>query len=196
MVLKNVALLCVHRFQVGPDIVALGEQPLLDDLVYIADYAGRVYGIDVRSLRFPGVISYAAPPGGGTTDYAVDMFFQAVKTGSYTCFVSKETRLPMMYMPDAIHAVIDLMKADSSRISIRTSYNLTAFSFSAEELASAINDQIPDFVCRYEPDFRQEIADTWPYSIDDSTARADWDWTPRFSLEKMVSEMITHITTE
>lgn len=151
------------------------------------------HGLDVRSVRFPGIISHSAPPGGGTTDWAVDMFFQAVRHGHYTCFVTEETRLPMMYMPDAVKSVIDLMAADEDRIKIRTSYNLTAFSFSAGELADAIRAHIPDFTVDYQPDFRQAIADSWPQSIDDSHARNDWDWKPEHDLDDMVKDMLYHV---
>ena len=149
--------------------------------------------IDIRSVRFPGIISYSAPPGGGTTDWAVDMFFQAVEHGSYTCFVTKETRLPMMYMPDAVKSMLDIMDADQKNITVRTSYNIAAFSFSAEELAAAIRKRIPTFTCTYAPDFRQAIADSWPESIDDSRARKDWDWTPEYDLDVMVDDMLLHV---
>jgi len=151
------------------------------------------HDVDVRSVRFPGIISHAAPPGGGTTDWAVDMFVQAVKTGEYTCFVTEDTRLPMMYMPDAVKSVLDLMDAEQANITVRTSYNLTAFSFSAGELAAAIQKHIPEFTCSYEPDFRQDIADTWPASINDSRARADWDWAPEHDLDAMVTDMLYHV---
>ncbi len=157
-------------------------------------YYARKFAVDVRSLRFPGVISYAAPPGGGTTDYAVEMFFGALQHGSYECFVSEDTRLPMMYIPDAVKSVLELMQVDPADISIRTSYNVTAFSFSAQELASAITKHIPEFRCTYTPDSRQIIADSWPRSIDDSTARKDWGWKPEFNLEGMVSDMLKHIS--
>lgn len=159
----------------------------------LCKYYARRHGIDVRSLRFPGVISYSAPPGGGTTDYAVDMFIQAVEHGSYDCFVTEETRLPMMYMPDAVKSILDLMNANNDGISVRTSYNVTAFNFSAGELADAIRKHRPDFICTFHPDFRQEIAETWPRSIDDSVARRDWNWAPQFDLEGMVQDMLTHV---
>lgn len=149
--------------------------------------------MDIRSVRFPGIISYSAPPGGGTTDWAVDMFFQAVEHGSYTCFVTKDTRLPMMYMPDAVKSMLDIMAADHDQITVRTSYNIGAFSFSAEELATAIQKRIPNFTCTYQPDFRQAIADSWPESIDDSRARNDWDWTPTYDLDAMVDDMLFHV---
>ena len=151
------------------------------------------HDVDVRSVRFPGIISHSAPPGGGTTDWAVDMFVQAVKTGTYTCFVTEETRLPMMYMPDAVKSMLDLMDADPANISVRTSYNLTAFSFSAGELAAAIKSHLPHFTCHYEPDFRQDIADSWPASIDDSRARSDWNWTPEYDLNAMVADMLKNV---
>lgn len=147
------------------------------------------YGVDIRSVRFPGLISWKTEPGGGTTDYAVAMFYEAVKGADYTCFVHKDTILPMMYMDDAIKAMLMLMDAPAEKISIRTSYNLTAISFSAEELANEINKLMPLKV-KYEPDFRQRIADSWPQSIDDSAARADWGWRHEFDLPKMAVEMI------
>lgn len=151
------------------------------------------HGVDVRSVRFPGIISHASPPGGGTTDWAVDMFFQALQKGSYECFVNKDTRLPMMYMPDAVKSVLDLMDSDNEAITIRTSYNLTAFSFSAGELAEAIQKHVPGFECSYKPDFRQDIADSWPASIDDSRARRDWNWNPEYDLDSMVKDMLAHV---
>lgn len=150
------------------------------------------FGVDVRSVRFPGLISWKTEPGGGTTDYAVAMFYEAVKGNDYTCFVHKDTILPMMYMDDAIKAMIELMEAPAEKISIRTSYNLTAMSFSAEDLANEINKHLPLKV-KYEPDFRQRIADSWPQSIDDSSARADWGWDHDFSLPKMAVDMIAKL---
>ena len=149
--------------------------------------------VDIRSVRFPGIISYSSPPGGGTTDWAVDMFFQAVKNGSYTCFVTEETRMPMMYMPDAVKSILDIMDSNYDSLTVRTSYNLSAFSFSAGELAAAIRRHIPLFECSYKPDFRQAIADSWPSSIDDSRARHDWKWQPNYDLEAMVSDMLVHV---
>lgn len=159
----------------------------------LCDYYARKFGVDVRSVRYPGIISYGVPPGGGTTDFAVDMFVQAVKSGQYTCFVRADTRLPMMYGPDAVKAALDIMDAPPSRIHVRTSYNLTAFSFSAAELAEAIEARVPGFVCEYEPDFRQTIADTWPQVIDDSQARQDWGWHPDFDITAMVDDMLAHL---
>lgn len=159
----------------------------------MCDYYARKFGVDVRSIRYPGIISYGVPPGGGTTDFAVDMFVQAVKSGQYTCFVRETTRLPMLYGPDAVKAALDLMDAPPSSISVRTSYNLTAFSFSAEELAAAIESRVPGFVCEYEPDFRQAIADTWPEVIDDSRAREDWGWHPEYDITAMVNDMLSHL---
>ncbi|TDI76765.1 MAG: NAD-dependent epimerase/dehydratase family protein [Bacteroidetes bacterium] len=156
-------------------------------------YYFHKFGVDVRSIRFPGIISHVSPPGGGTTDWAVAMFFQALEAGNYSCFVSEDTRLPMMYMPDAVKSILDLMEAPSDQISVRTSYNLTAFSFSAGELAHSIRAYLPNFLCSYDPDFRQEIANAWPSSIDDSIARTDWNWNPEFNLDTMVDDMITEI---
>lgn len=153
-------------------------------------YYHRKHGVDVRSLRYPGLISYKTPPGGGTTDYAVEMFYAAAESRSYTCFVGPETRLPMMYMPDAIEAALTLMAADPDRISVRTSYNIASMSFSAEELARALEARVPDFSCRFAPDERQEIADSWPRSVDDTPAREDWGWQPAYDLERMTDEML------
>ncbi|MBF2048059.1 MAG: NAD-dependent epimerase/dehydratase family protein [Elainella sp. C42_A2020_010] len=150
-------------------------------------------GVDVRSLRLPGIISYSTPPGGGTTDFAVEMFHSAVQFSTYTCFVRPETRLPMMYMPDAIRAILGLMQAAPTAITIRSSYNITAVSFSAAELAAEIQKHLPDFVCYYKPDFRQAIADSWPSVIDDSRARADWGWKHQYDLAAIVEEMIGKI---
>lgn len=159
----------------------------------LCQYYFEKYRLDVRSLRYPGLISYKTPPGGGTTDYAVAIYFEAVENGKYTCFVNKETVLPMMYMPDAIKATLDLMDAPSEQISIRTSYNLAAMSFSAQELASAVKKHLPEFECEFEPDERQKIADSWPKSIDDSRAGKDWGWQPEYDLEKMSKDMIRNI---
>jgi nucleoside-diphosphate-sugar epimerase len=156
-------------------------------------YYHRRYGVDVRSVRYPGLISYLTPPGGGTTDYAVDMLQAAERGEPYTCFLRPDTRLPMMYMPDALQAIHDLMAADADALSVRTSYNVTAFSFSAEELADAIRAHCPSFTVEYAPDERQQIADSWPASIDDTTARADWDWAPSFDLDAMVADMLEHL---
>jgi nucleoside-diphosphate-sugar epimerase len=147
------------------------------------------YGLDVRSVRYPGLISWKAEPGGGTTDYAVAIFYEALKGNDYTCFVHMDTILPMMYMDDAVRATLEIMDAPAEKISIRTSYNLAAISFSAEELANEINKHVPIQVI-YAPDHRQKIADSWPQSIDDSAARADWGWHHEFDLAKMTTEML------
>jgi len=152
-------------------------------------YADR-YGVDVRSLRLPGIISYSAPPGGGTTDYAVEIFHEALRQDAYTSFVGPQTRLPMMYMPDTIRAILDLMHAAPEEVKVRTSYNLTAVSFSAEELVKEIRKHRPGFTCRYEPDFRQSIADSWPNDVDDSRAREDWGWQPAYGLPEIVADML------
>lgn len=156
----------------------------------LCHYYAHHFGVDVRSLRLPGIISYSAPPGGGTTDFAVEIFHAALKFGTYTCFVRPETRLPMMYMPDAIQAILSLMQADSAALTIRSSYNVAATSFSAAELVAAIQTHLPHFTCDYAPDFRQAIADSWPSVIDDSKARADWGWRHRYDLAAMVAEML------
>jgi len=156
-------------------------------------YYFEKYGVDVRSIRYPGLISHTSLPGGGTTDYAVDIFYHAKKSGTYTSFLDKETALPMMYMEDAIRATIELMEAPTDAISIRTSYNLAGISFTPEDLKNAIQKEIPEFQIHYAPDFRQEIADSWPNSIDDSSAQKDWNWSPIFDLEKMVQTMIQQV---
>lgn len=155
-------------------------------------YAHR-FGVDVRSLRLPGIVSYSTPPGGGTTDFAVEIFHAALNHGTYTCFVRPETRLPMMYMPDAIKAILDLMQADPVLIKVRSSYNVAAVSFSAEELVAEIQKHLPDFTCRYAPDFRQAIADSWPSVIDDSRARADWGWQHTYDLPLIVEDMLAKL---
>ena len=156
-------------------------------------YYHRRHGVDVRSVRFPGLISYAAPPGGGTTDYAIDMLQAAARGLPYTCFVRPDTRLPMMYMPDALQAVHALMAADAGALSVRSSYNIAAFSFAVEELATAIQQHVPGFGVTYAPDARQQIADTWPRTIDDTAARTDWEWAPSFDLDAMVVDMLEHL---
>lgn len=157
------------------------------------NYYFEKYGVDVRSIRYPGLISWKTRPGGGTTDYAVDIYYQALETGNYECFLSENTSLPMMYMDDAIRATIELMQADANKLTVRTSYNLSALSFSPKELAKEIKKKMPDFKISYNPDFRQAIADTWPASIDDSIAQKDWNWKPEFDLEKMTDAMLDNL---
>jgi len=152
------------------------------------------FGLDVRCVRYPGIISSETPPGGGTTDYAVEMFYEAIKKKRYTCFVREDTVLPMMYMPDCIKAAIDLMEADPSKIKHHVGYNVTGMSFSAGELAAEIKKHIPEFECEYKPDFRQKIADSWPMSIDDSVAREEWGWKPDYDLASMTKDMIEKLT--
>jgi nucleoside-diphosphate-sugar epimerase len=153
----------------------------------------KKHGLDVRSLRYPGLIGYKSKPGGGTTDYAVDIFLKAVKEKKYECFLSADTYLPMMYMDDAVKATIDLMEAPNEKISIRSSYNVSAMSFSPAELAAEIKKHIPEFEISYNPDFRQEIADSWPKSIDDSKAISDWGWKPAFDLETMTNNILRNL---
>lgn len=155
----------------------------------LGEYYARRYGLDIRGLRYPGIVSSETPPGGGTTDYAVEMFYHAVEGKPYTCFVREDTALPMMYMPDCLRSAIELMEAPSTRLRYRT-YNITALSFTAAELAAEIRRHVSGFTVEYKPDFRQAIADSWPRSIDDSTAREDWGWMPRYGLEEMVEEML------
>jgi nucleoside-diphosphate-sugar epimerase len=157
------------------------------------NYYFQRYGVDVRSIRYPGLISYKSAPGGGTTDYAVEIFHGALEDGSYTSFLKKDTYLPMMYMPDAIRGTIELMEAPSQKISVRTSYNLSAMSFSPEELATEIKRYVPQFRMEYKPDYRQAIADSWPQSIDDSVARDDWGWKHQYDLRKMTEEMMGNL---
>lgn len=159
----------------------------------LCQYYWKKYGLDIRSLRYPGLISYKTPPGGGTTDYAVAIYFEALKNKKYEFFVRPDTVLPMMYMPDAIRATIELMEAPISSIKIRTSYNLAAMSFSAKELAEVVGKHMLDFTCTYNSDERQKIADSWPRSIDDSSARQDWEWKHSFDLEKMTEDMFKNI---
>ncbi|XZF14291.1 NAD-dependent epimerase/dehydratase family protein [Chitinophagaceae bacterium MMS25-I14] len=167
----------------------------------ISKYAGELWcqyyhqrwGLDVRSLRYPGLISWKSEPGGGTTDYAVEIYHEALKHGAYTSFLSESTYLPMMYMDDAIRGTIELMEAPAEKIKTRMAYNLSAMSFSPKEIAAAIQKHIPEFKISYAPDFRQQIADGWPQSIDDSAARADWGWQHRFDLDKMTADMLFHL---
>lgn len=159
----------------------------------LCQYYFQKYAVDVRSVRYPGLISYKTPPGGGTTDYAVDIFYEGLKHHSYTCFVRPDTQLPMMYMDDAITATIQLMSAPADKLSVRTSYNIAGISFTAESLAQAINKTLPVTVT-YAPDSRQKIADSWPQSVDDSAARTDWDWSPSYDLTKLVDTMIKELS--
>ena len=156
-------------------------------------YYHRKFGVDVRSIRYPGLISWKTQPGGGTTDYAVEIYQEALNSGAYQCFVSRDTRLPMMYMDDAISATLQLMDAPAERIGVRTSYNLGAVSFTPAQMAESIREELPDFQISYKPDYRQEIADTWPESIDDSKAREEWGWQHRFGLEEITREMLSRL---
>lgn len=154
------------------------------------EYYHKNYGVDVRSLRYPGIISWRTKPGGGTTDYAVEIYHKAIEAGSYTCFLSENTSLPMMYMDDAVQATLQLMNANSADLSIWSSYNLAAISFTPAEIADSIKKIIPEFKVEYAPDFRQNIADSWPNSIDDSLARTDWNWSHTFNLDAITQEML------
>jgi nucleoside-diphosphate-sugar epimerase len=157
------------------------------------EYYHDKYAVDVRSIRYPGIISYKAMPGGGTTDYAVEIYHEALKKGKYSCFLSDTTKLPMMFMEDAINATVNIMSAESENIKIRSSYNLSAISFTAQEIFESIKNHVPEFSITYKPDFRQAIADSWPSSIDDSQARKDWNWKHNFNLEKMTKEMLLQL---
>jgi nucleoside-diphosphate-sugar epimerase len=159
---------------------------------WCAWYAAK-HGIDVRSLRYPGLISWKTAPGGGTTDYAVDIFHQALKTGHYTCFLKADQRLPMMYMPDAIRATLELMDAPADQIAERGSYNLAGCSFTPAEIAAEIQRHLPHFTISYAPDFRQSIAESWPRSIDDSVAHAQWGWKASYGLSEMVRDMLENL---
>jgi nucleoside-diphosphate-sugar epimerase len=167
----------------------------------ISKYAGEFwcnyyyqrFGVDVRSMRYPGLISYKSAPGGGTTDYAVEIFHEALEEKKYECFLSEDTYLPMMYMPDAIRSTIELMEAPANKISIRTSYNLSGMSFSPKEIAAEIKKHIPGFEITYKPDYRQAIANSWPQSIDDTVARKDWGWKEEYDLSKMVKDMLDNL---
>jgi nucleoside-diphosphate-sugar epimerase len=147
----------------------------------------------VRSLRYPGLIGWKAAPGGGTTDYAVHIFHEAIKNNSYECFLKEDTALPMMYMDDAIKATVDLMHVDAAKVKVRGSYNLGGISFTPKDIANEIRNYYPDFSISYKPDFRQEIADSWPASIDDSKAHEDWGWTNEYDLKKMVKVMFDNL---
>jgi len=179
------------------------QQTIIEPItVYgISKYAGEFWcnyyhqrwGVDVRSLRYPGLISYKSAPGGGTTDYAVEIFHEAVENKHYDCYIAEETYLPMMYMPDAIRATIELMETPAEKISVHTSYNIAGISFSPGEIAESIKQHIPEFTISYKPDYRQTIANSWPQSIDDSIASNDWGWKPEYNLEKMTADMLENI---
>ena len=157
------------------------------------EYYHSKYGVDVRSIRYPGLVSYKTLPGGGTTDYAIDIYHKALKHGKYVCFLNSETTLPMMFMDDAIKATVAIMEAERDMVKIRSAYNLAAMSFNPEEIASNIRKHLPNFEITYEPDFRQAIADSWPQSIDDSAARKDWGWEHQYSLNEMTDIMIKNL---
>ena len=178
------------------------DVPLLPSTVYgmskatgelWCNYYFKRYGVDVRSLRYPGIIGWQSLPAGGTTDYAVEIFHAALKNKHYECFLKEDTRLPMMYMDDAIKATIDIMEAPSEAISVRYSYNLAAMSFNPAEIAAEIKKHIPEFTVSYKPDFRQDIAASWSESIDDSIARKDWNWKPKYDLASMTIDMLEHL---
>jgi nucleoside-diphosphate-sugar epimerase len=159
----------------------------------LCEYYFSKYGVDVRSIRYPGIISFKSPPGGGTTDYAIAIFHAALRGEPYECFLSAETTLPMIYMPDAIRATIELMDAPAEQIAIRSAYNVAGLSFNPRELAAAITQALPSFQISYAPDSRQAIADTWPHSLDDGRATSDWGWKARIGLEQLVSDMLANI---
>jgi nucleoside-diphosphate-sugar epimerase len=179
------------------------QQTIIEPItVYgISKYAGEFwcnyyhhrFGVDVRSIRYPGLISYKSEPGGGTTDYAIEIFHHAIEEKKYNCFLQEDLYLPMMYMPDAIRATIELMEADASKISIRTSYNVSAMSFSPKEIAEEIKKHIPAFKIFYQPDYRNQIAQSWPQSIDDNVARKDWGWKEEYNIERMATDMLANL---
>jgi threonine 3-dehydrogenase len=178
------------------------DVPLLPSTVYgmskstgevWCQYYHKKYGVDIRSLRYPGIIGWQSLPAGGTTDYAVEIYHAALTTGHYECFLAEDTRLPMMYMNDAIKATVDLMQASSDNLTVRYGYNLASMSFTPAEIAAEIKKHIPGFTISYKPDFRQEIAKSWSESIDDSIARADWNWKPSFDLASMTQDMLDHL---
>ena len=160
----------------------------------LGDYYFKRFDLDVRGLRYPGIISSETPPGGGTTDYAVEIFYEAIKNSKYTCFVKKDTTLPMMYMPDCIKGTIDLMNADISKLKHHCDFNMASMSFSAEELAAEIKKHVTGFKCEFVPDFRQAIADSWPQSIDDTAARKEWGWNPSHNLSSMTKDMLEKLS--
>ena len=185
-----------------PRINTPQDVPLMPETVYgmakstgelWSNYYHKRYGVDVRSIRYPGIIGYQSLPSGGTTDYAVEIYHEALKKGSYECFLKEDTRLPMMYMPDAIKATLELMQAPKEAIKTRTSYNLAAMSFTPREIAEAIRQEIPGFSISYKPDFRQEIAASWTESIDDTPARQEWGWTPQYDLTSMTKDMLKNL---
>ena len=157
------------------------------------EYYNQKYGVDVRGIRYPGIISWKTMPGGGTTDYAVEIYHEAVKHGTYECFLSEDTALPMLFMDDAIKATVDIMTADDDAIKIRSSYNLAGITFTPKEIAASIQKYIPDFKITYKPDFRQAIADSWPQSIDDNQAREDWNWQHDYDLDAITKEMLEQL---
>lgn len=157
------------------------------------EYYNQKYGVDVRGIRYPGIISWKTMPGGGTTDYAVEIYHEAVKNKSYECFLSEDTALPMLFMDDAIKATVDIMTADDDAIKIRSSYNLAGITFTPKEIAASIQKYIPEFKITYKPDFRQDIANSWPQSIDDNQARQDWNWQHDYDLDAITKEMLEQL---
>jgi nucleoside-diphosphate-sugar epimerase len=159
----------------------------------LCDYYVQRFGVDARGLRYPGIVSAEALPGGGTTDYAVEIFYKAVECGSYTCFLREDARLPMMYMPDCIKATTQLMEADAASLRHHGDFNVASMSFTPGELAAAIRKHMPEFEVNYKPDYRQEIAESWPGSIDDGAARAEWGWEPEYDIDAMTADMLTRL---
>ncbi|HKL39181.1 MAG TPA: NAD-dependent epimerase/dehydratase family protein [Cryomorphaceae bacterium] len=157
------------------------------------EYYHKRYGIDIRSVRFPGIIGYKSAPGGGTTDYAVHIFHEAIKNGHYDCFLSEDAALPMMYMPDCIKSILEIMDAPEENITLRTSYNISGVSFTPKMLSAAIQKEMPDFTISYSPDYRDKIAKSWPSSLDDSFARKDWGWRPDYDLDALVNDMLVNL---
>lgn len=204
--LKLKQIVCPSSIAVfGPETPAVNtpqETVLLPKTMYgltkvagelVCDYYVDKFGLDIRGLRYPGLISHKTLPGGGTTDYAVEIFYEAIKNKHYTCFLSKDTILPMMYMPDAIRGTIALAEADYDKLKNHSNFNFAGISFSCEELAAEIKKHIPEFTIEYKPDFRQNIADTWPKSIDDQPAQEQWGWKPDYGLSEMVEDMLKNL---
>ncbi len=196
---SSIAVFGPQTLKIGTSQIAVEDPSTMYGITKVTgemlcQYYAERYGVDVRSLRLPGIISHTTLPGGGTTDFAVEMFYDALKHRSYTCFVRPHTRLPMMYMPDAIAAILGLMHAAPNCITVRSSYNIAAVSFSAAELVAEIQQYLPDFTCNYSPDFRQAIADSWPSVIDDSQARLDWGWHHCYDLPAIVADMLVQLS--
>jgi len=184
----------VDQYAIAEPITIYGVTKLAGEK--LCNYYNNNFGVDVRSIRYPGIVGWESMPGGGTTDYAVDIFHQAITKRDYTCFLSKDRKLPMMYMDDAIKATVNIMEVASEKIKIRTSYNLSSLDFSPQELEEEIKKHFKEFKVTYDPDYRDELAKGWPQSINDMQARNDWDWHPNFNLSEMVDDIILNLTNQ